>query len=162
MSLPAALSWLGKSALLTIAYLAQGTDLEVSILYMCLKLYKLITSLFKVANSRQPRKPGRFKLAGSCATDKAKSIVPRSHFTWAIQDRQWNKQQVQEICPLVYVSFQPWVCICSMPDHLDPSWFFHCTYLSREGGIYWAYTMCQLLTGQWSYDASQSLHQSMK
>lgn len=37
---------------------------------MCLKLYKLITSLFKVANSRQPTKPGRFKLAGSYATDK--------------------------------------------------------------------------------------------
>ena len=43
---------------------------------MCLKLYKLITSLFKVASSRQPVKPGRFKLAGSCATDKALSTVP--------------------------------------------------------------------------------------
>lgn len=37
---------------------------------MCLKLYKLITSLFKVANSRQPTKPGKFKLAGSYVTDK--------------------------------------------------------------------------------------------
>lgn len=71
---------------------------------MCLKLYRLITSLFKVANSRQPEKPGKFKLAGSCATDQVKLFALAYYFT---QNRQCNYELIKVIYTLIQYPLRP-------------------------------------------------------
>lgn len=59
----------------SISYLGQGVEATTSILWVCLKLYILMTSLFKEANSMQPTKGARLSAGGSYKKNRTFRIL---------------------------------------------------------------------------------------